>query len=139
MLFRVKKKEINHNLLFCSGGIYPTSFRRLKPAATLEKISRMSSPYNWGETELSSGQAPELPGIKEVIKMPRGDGTGPMGKGPGTGRGQGRGMGGRMGGRAAGPGGFCVCPSCGEKISHQAGIPCFDRSCPKCGTKMVRG
>jgi hypothetical protein len=65
--------------------------------------------------------------------MPRGDGTGPP-----TGRGQ---RGGRMqGNRAgAGPGGNCVCPSCGEKVPHQAGIPCYSVSCPKCGTKMTRG
>jgi len=70
--------------------------------------------------------------------MPRGDGTGPAGQGPGTGRGQGRGAGGRMGGRAAGPGGFCVCPSCGAKVAHQVGVPCFEVNCPKCGTKMTR-
>jgi len=74
-----------------------------------------------------------------VIKVPRGDGTGPMGLGPMTGRGQGRGAGRRMGGRGAGPGGFCVCPSCGEKVVHQAGVPCFEINCPKCGTRMVRG
>jgi len=72
--------------------------------------------------------------------MPRGDGTGPAGLGPMTGRkGQGRFARGRMAGRALGPGGFCVCPSCGEKSIHQAGIPCFELNCPKCGTKMVRG
>jgi hypothetical protein len=73
--------------------------------------------------------------------MPRGDGTGPYGEGPGTGRmlGRGRGMG-RMGGNraGAGPGGNCVCPSCGTKIPHQAGIPCYDVSCPTCGAKMTR-
>jgi predicted RNA-binding Zn-ribbon protein involved in translation (DUF1610 family) len=39
----------------------------------------------------------------------------------------------------AGPGGECVCPSCGARLPHQAGAPCYDISCPKCGTKMVRG
>ena len=51
--------------------------------------------------------------------MPRGDGTGPMGGGgPGTGKGGGRGQ---MGGNrpGSGPGGYCVCPACGEKITHQ--------------------
>ena len=72
--------------------------------------------------------------------MPRGDGTGPAGQGPGTGRGLGRGGGqGRMGGQGAGLGGNCVCPSCGTKVVHQAGSPCYNISCPKCGTKMVRG
>jgi hypothetical protein len=76
--------------------------------------------------------------------MPRGDGTGPpRGGGPGSGRGVGRGGrgGGRMGGTrpGAGPGGECVCPSCGHTLSHQAGVPCYDVKCPKCGTPMVRG
>ena len=78
--------------------------------------------------------------IKEVIKMPGGDGTGPLGKGPIGGRGMGRGMGmGRRGMRGAGPSGFCICPSCGEKVAHQAGTPCSSMVCPKCGTRMVRG
>ena len=73
--------------------------------------------------------------------MPRGDGTGPTG-GPGTGRGRGLGRGqgrGKMGGPlAAGPGGKCVCPSCGATVAHTVGQPCNQRSCPKCGTKMTR-
>jgi len=77
--------------------------------------------------------------------MPRGDGTGPKGQGPGTGRkigrGGGSGSGGRMGrggGFAAGPGGYCVCPRCGEKAVHQTGTPCYNQMCPKCGTAMTR-
>lgn len=64
--------------------------------------------------------------------MPRGNGVGPP-----TGRGQ---RAGRMGGNrpGAGPSGNCVCPSCGEKVSHQRGTPCYNLSCPKCGTKMIR-
>ena len=31
-----------------------------------------------------------------------------------------------------------VCPSCGTKIAHQAGVACYDMSCPKCGAKMTR-
>lgn len=64
--------------------------------------------------------------------MPRGDGTGPKGQGPRTGRGMG-------GGFAAGPGGYCVCPNCGEKVPHQLGTPCFEQKCSKCGTAMTRG
>ncbi|MDY6967628.1 MAG: hypothetical protein SVR08_03080 [Spirochaetota bacterium] len=76
--------------------------------------------------------------------MPRGDGTGPPGGGgPGTGRGRSGGTGriGRMGGArpGAGPSGNCLCPSCGATVAHQAGIPCYDIKCPKCGTAMVRG
>ncbi len=75
--------------------------------------------------------------------MPRGDGTGPFGQGPGTGRGMGRGMGkgmGRMGGNrpGAGPSGSCLCPSCGTRVPHEAGVPCYNLSCPKCGAKMIR-
>jgi predicted DNA-binding protein (UPF0251 family) len=60
--------------------------------------------------------------------VPRGFGRGAHGGGRG-----------RMGGpKAAGPGGFCVCPSCGQKISHVAGSPCYQQNCPKCNTRMVR-
>jgi len=64
--------------------------------------------------------------------MPRGDGTGPP-----SGRST---RGGRMRGSrfGAGPGGTCICPSCGEKVPHQLGTPCYALSCSKCGTKMVR-
>ena len=67
--------------------------------------------------------------------MPRGDGTGPMGQGPGMGRGMGRGVGNRQG---LGPKGNCACPACGEKVIHQAGTPCASMNCPKCGVRMVR-
>ena len=73
--------------------------------------------------------------------MPRGDGTSPYGQGPGTGGGLGRGVGrGRISGNrpGAGPTGNCMCPNCGVKIPHQAGVPCYDLSCPKCGANMVR-
>jgi len=70
--------------------------------------------------------------------MPKGFG---MGLRRGGGGGQGRSAGGgagRMGGTARGPGGFCVCPSCGEKLPHTAGQPCTNVACPKCGAKMTR-
>jgi len=72
--------------------------------------------------------------------MPRGQGSG-EGSGRGKGRGQGSGQGrGRMGGNrsGAGPAGYCVCPGCGEKVAHQAGVPCYSVICSKCGAKMVR-
>jgi DNA-directed RNA polymerase subunit RPC12/RpoP len=63
-----------------------------------------------------------------------------MGRGGGQGGGRGGGRGpGRMGGsKAAGPGGNCVCPNCGHKVSHQVGKPCYEVQCPKCGTNMTR-
>jgi len=73
--------------------------------------------------------------------MPRKDGTGPMGKGPigGNRPGMGRGSRGRMSGNmAAGPGGYCICPNCGEKVLHQLRTPCTSVPCPKCGTMMIR-
>jgi hypothetical protein len=76
--------------------------------------------------------------------MPRGDGTGPGGQGPGTGRGMGRsrglGKGRGLGGGpfAAGPSGNCVCPACGYKEPHITGQPCMGKACAKCGTQMTR-
>jgi hypothetical protein len=59
-------------------------------------------------------------------------------QGGGAGRGGGRGPG-RMGGSAAaGPGGYCVCPSCGARKAHRVGVPCYREKCPKCGTQMTR-
>ncbi|MHA1729728.1 MAG: hypothetical protein ACTSWY_13505 [Promethearchaeota archaeon] len=59
-------------------------------------------------------------------------------------RGTGRGRGGRGLGRGggnmpgSGPGGLCKCPNCGTTKAHQIGLPCFQETCPKCGTKMVK-
>jgi len=75
--------------------------------------------------------------------MPRGDGTGPAGMGPGSGFGKGKGVQGgrgRMGGpMAAGPSGNCICPKCGYSELHQRGLPCNQKQCPKCGNIMIRG
>lgn len=62
--------------------------------------------------------------------MPRGDGNGPIGS---RGRGQ-------TGGRPAwaGPGGECICPSCGHREPHERGVPCTSKICPKCSTQMMR-
>ncbi len=71
--------------------------------------------------------------------MPNRNGTGPTGQGPGTGRGLGRGGRGRQpGGFGLGPSGECICPNCGARIPHQAGIPCYEQRCPKCGQPMTR-
>ncbi len=45
---------------------------------------------------------------------------------------------GRTAGWGLGPGGFLVCPSCGTKVAHQRGVPCFTVPCPSCGTLMIR-
>lgn len=34
--------------------------------------------------------------------------------------------------------GYCICLSCGIKISHQAGVPCRNIHCPSCGKRMRR-
>ncbi len=44
---------------------------------------------------------------------------------------------GRMG-QGARAGGFCVCPKCGFRKPHQAGVPCMDERCSQCGSVMVR-
>lgn len=59
----------------------------------------------------------------------RGRGRNPSGTG-------GRGRGG--GPLAAGPGGYCVCPSCGHRQKHTVGKPCNALECPECGARMTR-
>jgi len=82
---------------------------------------------------LVNGKAIKIHGGE--YKMPRGDGTGPIGRGLG-----GRAAKGRMGGPlAAGPGGICKCPKCGHEKAHIRGQPCNQNKCPKCGTIMTRG
>ena len=63
----------------------------------------------------------------------------PTGRGLGLGRSRGAGGRGRMGGFAAGPSGNCICPKCGYKETHQTGVPCYQKKCPKCGSPMIRG
>ena len=38
----------------------------------------------------------------------------------------------------SGPSGYCICPSCGHKVPHQVGQPCYRMNCPQCGTRMAR-
>jgi len=57
------------------------------------------------------------------------------------GRGFGSGGRGRKGGpKAAGPVGNCICvnPNCRYETSHRRGVPCYQMSCPKCGSPMIR-
>ena len=60
------------------------------------------------------------------------------GQGGGQGGGRGGGQGGGRGGFRPGPGGFCLCTSCGHKAPHQQGVPCFEMKCPQCGAVMTR-
>jgi len=72
---------------------------------------------------------------------PYGNGRGPAGGSRGTGKGRGAGRSGGsagMGRQGAGLGGECVCPSCGERVPHERGVPCYSVLCPACGSKMVR-
>ena len=59
-------------------------------------------------------------------------------KGKGIGQGSGHGRRGRNKGGSYGPGGFCICAKCGEKVPHQQGIKCTTIKCPECGHTMVR-
>ncbi len=42
------------------------------------------------------------------------------------------------GGAAAGAGGTCRCTRCGHEEPHERGVPCTERTCPKCGSSLVR-
>jgi len=50
----------------------------------------------------------------------------------------GSGLGGQGGAYAAGPGGKCVCPSCGATKTKSAGTACTSETCPSCGAAMQR-
>lgn len=78
--------------------------------------------------------------LGKAIKMKGGEVVMPRGRGFGQGVGRKAGRG-RMGGPfAAGPGGSCTCtnPECKNEVTHQAGVPCYQMKCPKCGSPMVR-
>lgn len=63
---------------------------------------------------------------------------GGQGKGGGKGGGRGGGQGKGQGGNASGAGGECVCPDCGATAPHERGIPCMQKTCPRCGSPMTR-
>jgi ribosomal protein S26 len=41
-------------------------------------------------------------------------------------------------GGAFGPGGYCICAKCGERLPHQRGVKCTTIKCPVCGKPMIR-
>ena len=59
-------------------------------------------------------------------------------QGAGTGPCAGSGGRGRTAGKGCGQTGECMCPQCGTKAPHEAGVPCLQMKCPECGTTMVR-
>jgi ferredoxin len=34
--------------------------------------------------------------------------------------------------------GVCVCPNCGSRVRHQAGVPCRTLRCRQCGSRLIR-
>ena len=52
-----------------------------------------------------------------------------------TNPGQGRGAG--LPARGEGGANKCVCPKCGDSVSHERGTPCNELTCPKCGVQMI--
>jgi len=61
-----------------------------------------------------------------------------FGRGRNFGRSGGRGR--MAGGFGAGPTGTCICtnPDCGTQVAHQTGQPCYQLTCPKCSSPMIR-
>lgn len=31
-----------------------------------------------------------------------------------------------------------ICPKCGARVTHQAGVPCYSLTCPNCGAQIIR-
>jgi len=76
--------------------------------------------------------------VKGNVKMPRGNGSRPIGPGRSMGRGQSRGRGPISRLFATGPGGSCICPKCAAVVPHVADQPCNLIICPRCGAQMIR-
>lgn len=114
-------------------------FEDLDQVKAAKKMKISQSTFNRILT-LANKKVAEALVLGKAIKVKGGDYVMPVGRGFGRGLGRGGGRG-RMGGPyAAGPGGTCVCSNqdCKHEIPHQAGVPCFQQKCPKCGSAMVR-
>jgi predicted Fe-Mo cluster-binding NifX family protein len=80
-----------------------------------------------------------IDGINQEEYFMNGRKLGGMGSGGGQGQGRGGQGRGRMGGPlAGGAGGTCLCPKCGHRETHERGVPCVQKQCPKCGIAMTR-
>jgi predicted Fe-Mo cluster-binding NifX family protein len=78
-------------------------------------------------------------GMNKEEYLMNGRKSGGMGQGGGQGQGRGGQGRGRMGGPLAGGAlGTCLCPKCGHRETHERGVPCVQKQCPKCGTAMTR-
>jgi len=85
-----------------------------------------------------SSPEPEAPSEPIVAPEPSPEPSPEPAPAPEQGIGEGQGPGRQPEGFGAGPDGECVCSSCGAKVPHQAGIPCYEQKCPKCGQTMTR-
>lgn len=128
-----------------TGNVGPNAFQTLQSAGVeiitgatgtiKEAIEKYKSGGLKPAQDQSVGSKFGMPSKEEASAMPSDEERGLSGRGVGRGREQGTIGINRPG---AGPGGNCVCPDCGEKVSHKRGVPCNSVDCPKCGVKMTR-
>ncbi|MCG6946813.1 MAG: hypothetical protein LJE87_15885 [Deltaproteobacteria bacterium] len=76
--------------------------------------------------------------VRRIVMQRRGQSGPRQGGGGRSSSGSGGGGRARRGSLGGGSNGECVCPSCGEKTTHQRGVPCKQTHCPACGTVMSR-
>ena len=129
-----------------TGNCGPNAYQVLE-AAGIQVVTGMSGNVYQAVENYKSGQSEpsqEANVVSHFGSNPSGSYGATWGGGGGRGAGMGAGRMGRRGGmiggagRGVGPGGNCVCPACGARITHQLGVPCTTSNCPKCGTRMVR-
>ena len=112
-------KQIRNKVLVMSrkGGLGKSS------VAAYLSVTLAKKDYRVGlmDVDLHGPSIPRILGLEGNIGTGRGMGRGGGGRGQGGG---GRGLG---GGSAAGPGGYCVCPNCGERATYQLGNLCYEQ------------